>query len=296
MRVTNQILLQTARRDLGSLRAEYAKAQAGVHGRVLERPSDDPRRVVEAMDLAGIRERLQRAERAGQDARDWMRAGEVGLDNIIERLHAARDLAVMAGSPSTSDPVSREALALEIEAVRESLLREVNAEYRGQRLFGGWRTDTQPFGRDPQTGQVTYRGDEGAITRDVAPGLSVAINVTGAELMRGQDMFEALDQMVLHLRGGQSTLAATESLEKVGRALDHVINVRSGLGLRYQQVEQYEAFARDAQVRVENRLGEITGADVEQAVMQMQAAQMAYQTALMAFSKALPQSLLDHMR
>ncbi len=42
MRVTNSMLLNQALFDLEGLREKYAKAQAAVNGRALERPSEDP--------------------------------------------------------------------------------------------------------------------------------------------------------------------------------------------------------------------------------------------------------------
>jgi len=70
---------------------------------------------------------------------------------------------------------------------------------------------------------------------------------------------------------------------------------RSEVGLAYQQVEQFEGYSRDGLITVEERLGEISGGDIADAVMEMTQAQQAYQVALTAFSMALPMTLMDYM-
>jgi len=295
MRVTNSMLLSQALFDLQGLREKYAKAQSAVNGRGLERPSEDPQRVVEAMDLSGAKLRLQRAQRSGQDAREWLSVSENSLSAMIERLQAARDTAVQTGSSGALTAEGRETMAQATLSIRSSLLREINGRHRDQYLFAGWKTDTEPF-VDDATGGVTYAAvSSGEITRDVAEGLSVAINVPGGDLLGGGDFMKALSDMAADLRAGRTDTVIATRLKEIDAGLNHVIGLRSALGIRQEQVAQYETFAEETLFQIEDRLGDITGADLETAVLKMTEAQSAYQAALASFSKALPTSLLDYM-
>lgn len=295
MRVTNYMLISTALRDLDGLREKYAKSQAAVNGRVLERPSEDPQRVVEAMDLSGAKLRLERAKRSGQDAREWLSVAELGLTNMLDRLQGARELALQAGAPVGMDQDSRESMARNVEAIRDAIKREMNTRHRDQYLYAGWRSDARPFDENGGGG-VTYTGGSGgAITRDIAPGLSVVVNVTGNELLSGGDFIQALSGMAADLRAGNTESVTTTRLTQVNQALNNLTVIRSDLGTRQVQVEQYEHFTDASLFQIEDRLSTISGADLEEAVLRMTEAQTAYQAAMASFAKALPTSLIDYM-
>lgn len=313
-------MLNRAMRDLDGLRAKYAKAQNAVNGRALERPSEDPQRVVESMDLSGAKLRLQRSQRAGQDAREWLSVAENSMAAVIDRLQAAREMAVQAGSPSALDPEAREGIAKTLESIKQALLREVNSKHRDQYVFSGWQTDgKQPDPANP--GQVMYAppfsvtaagdtayfgvsvsgggtypvGTDKHITRDVAPGLSVPVNIPGNKLFARGDFLKAIDDLAAAVRAGDQAAISNVHLKAVDQALGNATVLRSELGIQERQVETYEKFAQESLFQIEDRLGKIGGTDLETAVLRMTEAQTAYQAALASFAKALPTSLLDYM-
>jgi flagellar hook-associated protein 3 FlgL len=98
------------------------------------------------------------------------------------------------------------------------------------------------------------------------------------------------------LRSGNNTAVFTTKLKELSDELSHLTTVRSGLGVRQNQVEQFQTYAQDTLVTIEQRMTDITGTDMATAVLQMTQAQNAYQAALSSFAKALPTSLLDYMR
>lgn len=295
MRVTNWMLLSSAIYDLDSLREKYANAQKAVNGRSLERPSDDPQRVVEAMDLAGVRVRLQRAQRAGEDAREWLSITETSLTSMIDQLQSAEEIAIQAGSPASLEPNARESLARTIDSIRDALLREMNTKHRDQYLYAGWATNKQPFSKTA-AGAASYdAGSTDLIMRDIAPGFGIPINVPGNQLLGGGDFIDTLTKLADDLRSGRQVDVTTDRLGEIQKASSHIVGLRSGLGLYMKQTEQYENYARDGLVNVEDRLGKISGSDLAESVLRMTEAQQAYEAAIASFSKALPVSLLDYM-
>lgn len=296
MRVTSAMLLKQAMYDLDGLREKYAKAQAGVNGQVLGRPSEDPQRVVEAMDLYGAKERLERSQRAGEDARQWLSVSENSLTSMIERIQAARELAVQAGGPQGLGPEGREGLAREFESIRNALAREMNGRNRDQYLFSGWKTDVAPFA-DDAAGGVTYSGGVGQmIVRDVAPGLSMPINIPGNQLLATGDFMKTISQMAADTRAGNIASVTGTGISQLDKTLTNLAALRSDLGTRQQELEHYEMLTEANLVHLQERLTRLTGADLETAVMKMTEAQNAYQAALASFAKALPASLLDYLR
>lgn len=295
MRVTTSMLVSRALYDLDGLREQYAKAQDAVNGRVLGRPSDDPQLVVEAMDLSGAKERLEAAKRSGDDAKEWLAMSENSLTTMINQLQDAAETGVQANAPAGLDPDAREALAQHLDSLKVALMQELNTKHRDQYLFSGWASQTQPFTQDPTTKVAVYAGSGGQIMRDIAPGLSIAINVPGDQLTVGGDFIKTLTDMSEALRSNNMTWFQTVGQPAVAKELSTLTTLRSDLGVRQAQVEQYQGYADSSMADIEERLGKISGADLETSVLKMAQAQSAYQAALASFSKALPTSLIDYM-
>jgi len=295
MRVTTSMLVARALYDLDGLREQYAKAQDAVNGRALTRPSDDPQKVVEAMDLSGAKERLEAAKRSGDDARAWLAASEDNLSSIISHLQDANQIVVQAGSPGLLDQDAREAMAQALDGLRQDIMRELNATYNSQYLFAGWQTDLPPFTEDPVTHVLTYTGTSNQIQRDIAPGLTIAINVPGDQLIAASDMVKALYDTATALRSGNTGYVISTGLQQIQNAINSLSDIRSSLGVRQKQVEDYQNLADAGINNIEERLANLTGADLETAVLKMTEAQNAYQAALASFAKSLPMSLLDYM-
>lgn len=294
MRVTNAMIVGQAMYDLEVLRRRYSTAQSSVNGRGLERPSDDPQRVAEAMDLSGMKLRLERAQRSGEDAKEWMLITENSLSAMVDRLQYAREIAVQTGGSAGLDALSREGLAKSVEALRDSLMREMNGRHRDQYLFAGWNTGVKPF-EDEAAGGVTYTGNGGEILRDIAPGLSIQVNASGQDLLAAGDFMKSLTEMAADLRAGRTGTVTTDRLSEIDRSLSHLTDLRSSLGIRQEQVIQYERYSVEALLKIQDRLGDIGGVDIEDAVLNMVQSQNAYQAALAAFAKSIPQSLVDYM-
>lgn len=303
MRVTNWMLVNTAIRELEGLRYQYAQAQKKVYGRSLERPSDDPRKVVEAIDLTAMQIRLERAQEAATDAKEWLSVAETSLASIIEDLQSVQATMIQFGSPANQESTARQNLAIQIEGLRDAILREMNAQHRGRYLFAGWATNRQPFVMNADGG-VDYFGTGHKIEREIYPGYKVTINIPGTRFFitadessyhEDIDIIKTLSQAAEEIRNGNMSAVTGELLAKVKIVTDRMIALQSEIGLSMQQVEQFEGYARDDLITVEEQLGKITGGDVADAVMRMTEAQQAYQVALAAFSMALPKTLMDYM-
>lgn len=81
----------------------------------------------------------------------------------------------------TNDDISRQAIAIGLEGVKENLLFVANEQMEGEYLFSGSDTLDQPFSKDPSTGVVTYTGDTQLRKVAVEDGLYRERGVTGFE-------------------------------------------------------------------------------------------------------------------
>lgn len=294
MRVTNTMLANRAIRDLDDLRTQYARAQSAVNGKVLTRPSDDPKRVEEAMQLSGMQLRMERIQRSGEDALAWLRVSESHLSIVIDRLQAAREAVVQSGGVLSLSAEGQQSLAYTLRSIRESLLQEMNSQYQGLYVFSGYKTDTVPF-VELEDGTIQYQGGvDQELIRTVAPGFTIGVTVSGNRL-HIPEVVSALDQMISDLENGNLDNLTTTGLSAIDDALEDLTVIRSDLGLRQNRIQEYMEEAQDTILLIKERLTKISGGDLETAVLEMTQAQTAYQAALACFAKALPQSLIDYM-
>lgn len=287
MRITTQMLYQQATRHLSPLRDRIAKAQDAVHGKTLTRPSSDPVKVIQTLDASEAMRRAERTLRTADDVLDWLSAMETAISAMADRLLDAQDVVMTAGGANISDPSSREALALEIEKIRDSLLSLANTRYRNRYIFAGFKTDTKPFSDDPLTGGVTYAGDGGRIQQEVVPGIVVASNMPGDLLLEKGDFFQTLTQLANDLRANSQQEILEERLREIREAYNWLADLRGEIGTRYKQVEVHRQASQDLQILLEERVAEITGVDVETAVLELYTAHNAYQIVLGSIQRVI---------
>lgn len=290
MRVTNHMLVETAARALTALRSRMARAQEQVAtGNAITRPSDGPARTVTALDLGSARRRVEQADAGAAEALNWLSVSEQQITRMIDMLQAAREAALVTGGPGARDPVSREGVAQTVEQARAAALHAANTRYRGVYLFAGFRTDTAPFAPDA----AAYLGDEGVARQEVVPGQRLPVRLPGSRLLGGGNFFQALEGLAADIRSGAPVAGRLEELD---RALEHLSSLRTEIGVRLQQVDEYADMNRKADIDLQDRLARATGTELERAVTELAEIENAYRAALGAAGRALPASLMDFLR
>ncbi|MBT0606503.1 flagellin biosynthesis protein FlgL, partial [Campylobacter lari] len=79
-----------------------------------------------------------------QAAQEMAKNTDTALKNITELLEKFKTLLVKASSDGNSQ-TSREAIAKELELIRDSIVNIANTSINGQYLFAGSNTATKPF-------------------------------------------------------------------------------------------------------------------------------------------------------
>lgn len=293
MRITHTMLTSSAARNLSGVQERLGKLQGQItSGEVASRASEDPYRAVAAMEWQALQRRIDRAEAAAGEARDWLAAAEDGLNRLLNALQHARELSVSARSVPTAD--AREAMAQEVDRMREEALAAANTQYRAAYLFAGYQVNTVPFAADG-SGGADYNGDGGNPQVEVLPGVRMTTRVTGDRLRAGGDFVRVLSDLAAAIRAGDSG-AIAQYQGDLDRTLDTVTAERSDVGVRMRTLDEYAAVARDTRVQIEEQLASAVGTDLARVAMQLAQEEVTYRAALAAASRTLPGSLLEMMR
>jgi len=302
-RVTQRSVTSTVMRGLqaNALRMQQIQEQLS-SGRQVNRPSDSPVKTVEAMQFRGTLSRTEQYVRNAQDGLAVLGTVDSALSSGLEMVRRARDL-TLTGMNGANGAQGREALAAEIDQLRESLIGVANTRYLDRPVFGGNTGGalaySTPVAGDPAGAFV---GDTGAALRTVAAGTQVEVNVTGPETFGdGTDsqLFDVLAGLSAALRGGPEVGGVTDlddGLSKLDRATERIVAALGKVGARTNRVETLAAKAEDSLVTLTNSLAEVESIDLPKTIVELQMQEVAYQAALGATARVVQPSLLDFLR
>jgi flagellar hook-associated protein 3 FlgL len=261
-------------------------------GKQINRPSDSPTGTVTSMQLRGESRAQTQYARNADDGMAWLNTIQDTLGSASTQVNLARDLTVQGLSSGSNTPQSNEALATQVDAIKATLVGYANTKYLGRPVFGG----TTP-GEVAYDTSGTYVGDAGQTTRTVGANSKVRVDTTGPEAFGTgpTQLFDVLQSISDNLRSGDSD-ALSASLKNLDTAGDLMKNTLSGVGARYNRVDQMKQSAQDRLLSVTSQLSDVEDVDLPKTIMDMQLQQTSYQAALAAAAKVIQPSLIDFLR
>src|SRR5262245_53927033 len=118
-------------------------------GRQISRPSDSPAGTVTALGVRSDIRATQQFERNADNGLGWLTAAGTALTSGLEQVRRVRELTLSGMSSGTGGSVeSREALAAEVDNIRESLLGIANTRYGDRPVFGGTTSGGSAYAAD----------------------------------------------------------------------------------------------------------------------------------------------------
>ncbi len=292
-RITQGMLTSRSVDWLQSSLSRTAKVQEQLStGRVLNRPSDSPTGTTSAMRLRSELNDQRQYARNAEDGSAWLNLIDSTVGGMTNDVRRARELALQGANTGVMSPASREALATEIEQIRESLVAQTNTDYLGRPVFGGVTPGGKAF-----DASGAYVGVPGEVRRTVAAGVTVRVDVTGTDLVgpNGSSLFDDLEVLADAVRAGDFTTIGNGLTALQGR-LDQLAVVRAQVGSAQTRTEAAAAKARDAELALTNSLSEVENTDLPRAIVDLKMQEAAYQAALAATGRVIQPSLVDFLR
>src|SRR5205823_5675030 len=177
-------------------------------------------------------DRYDQLDRNAADGLARLGSTDHALTDGLSTLREARDL-VVQGTNASMSATDREALASQIDGLRQSLLAVANTKYLQQPIFAGTTGAT-----DAYDANGAYQGNASTSSRTIAPGVKVTVNVPGEEAFgpAGDDVFKLLGDIANDLRTNPANLTATD-LGQLDAGYVRMQNALSAVGSRYHQIE-----------------------------------------------------------
>jgi flagellar hook-associated protein 3 FlgL len=273
--------------------AQSAKIQEQLSsGKQLNRPSDSPTGTITSMELRGEVRSVQQHSRNADDGIGWLSTLDNALMQSSSLVNKVRDLTVQGLNSGSTTAQSREALALEVDNIKQSLIGHANATYMGRPVFGGTTSGDVAYNSDG-----SYAGDTGQVMRTVGANVKIRVDANGPDAFgSGPDQLFAVLQGISDNLRRNDTTALSGNLKSLDGAGEVLKGALSDVGSRYNRVAQMRESAQDRMLTLNSQLSDIEDVDLPKTIMDMQLQQTAYQAALAAAAKVIQPSLIDYLR
>lgn len=298
-RVTHQ---STQRTSLANMQANLAKmatlqAQAS-SGKLINKASDDPAKAAEAMALRKVQRATEQYARNAQDGISWLTTVDTAIQSSVGFLQRARDLTVQGANTGAVGAEGREALAVEIEGIRDALLGQANTTYIGRSVFAGTSNGSAfTTTTDPVTGAVTYTAatTNGPVERRVGENTTVRVDADGAAVYGdGADsVFAVLTSIAADLRSGANV---STRLTEIDSRISSMLGQLAGVGARTNQLTAAQDTLADQTLTLKSDLSGVEDIDLAQTIIELQMQEVGYKAALGAAARVLQPSLMDYLR
>jgi flagellar hook-associated protein 3 FlgL len=291
MRVTSDMSQRHVLADLRRVQERLATAQSQVAGgKRIEKPSDDPLGAERAMRLNDQLESTGAYRTAVDESRSWLDATDSALSSLSEVVQHVRELTLQAANGSTSD-AGRQSIKAQIDQLAEEAKHTLNSAYDGRYIFSGTATDTAPY--SAATGDA-YQGDASPVVRQIGPGVSVQVNVTGDDVLAG--LLPTLRTLSAHLAANDTASLGTTDLQAIDAGFDNLTAKRGLVGAITNRVDAAGGRLDDTTDITTAFLADTQDADLPQALTDLSAQQAALQAALRGGATLIQQSLMDFLR
>ncbi|MCR3920907.1 MAG: flagellar hook-associated protein FlgL [Firmicutes bacterium] len=293
MRVTHQLMKNSVLNNVNKNLGQMSRLQNMLSsGKALQKPSDDPIKVAQVMNYTTALATNDQYQKNIAAATSWMSVTEDSLKSITEVLQRVRELAI-AGATDTMSEEARRANAIEVDTLTDVLVQIGNSSYQGRYIFSGHQTNTVPFTRDEDG--ISYHGDQGSISWEVAPSVTIRGNIDGNDLFMTSDMFQSMEQMKQGLLDNDGE-AVNISIEKIDAALNHILDKTATVGAMTNGLDMTMENLLSEKINFTELRSKLEDIDFAETYMNYAMMENVYRASLSAGAKIIQPSLLDFLR
>lgn len=296
-------------------------------GRRILTPEDDPVGAAQALLVSQSKQvnALQLENQA--TARTQLNYLESNLASVGGELQNIFERAVQGGN-DTLGTDDRKMIATELKARLDNLMSLANAQDgTGNYLYSGFQTKEKPFVVNSTTpnptplvspataaydmlsnSSVSYAGDDGRRQLQVSSSVDMDINAPGSDVfMRVRDssgavtqrsVFDAVNNLINYMQQPATTAPRADydqALKDLQSSLDNVLEVRSSVGARLNQLDSLSNMGEDFGLQYDQRLSELQDVDYAKAISDLSRRQMQLEAAQASFSKISGLNLFNYL-
>lgn len=283
----------------------------------LNAPSDNP---VDAISVLNTNKELSQLNgylTSMSTAQNELNVADNSLASITSSLQKASDFAVQAANgTNTSNALSN--IKTQIDQIIQNVVGLGNTKFNGNYIFSGTDSATKPF-TEMVTGGTQYDGNSEERTVQISDGVSVAVNVSGYDVLGSYDVtnpanptnsgaLKTLYEFSAAL-GAASTItvghpvptaadfdAIRGSIDKIKKDIDNNSSLRTDLASVTNRFKMTESSINSSVLQLKTYKSSLEDLDLATAATDLATQETALKATLAIASKTLGQtSLLDFM-
>lgn len=291
-RVTSQTQMRAAQANLQASAQRLAQLQEQSSSlKTISRASDDPARAANVLAVRAEQRATAQYTRNADNGNGWLTTLDTALGASTDILMKVRDLTMQGSNSGTMSPAAREAIAVQIDGLRQDLLKQANSTYLGRTVFAGNSDAGVAF-----TAEGLHNGGSTAgVERRVGAGSTVRVDADGAAVFGTgtESVFLLLDKISLALRESPATVSG--HLAAVDTALNTVIAANSDVGARQARIESATAALVTQKGTLEAQRVQLEDADLATVILDLKLQEVAYQSALAVTARVIQPTLMDFL-
>lgn len=288
-------------RDLAGIQARAERAQRQLSsGLRIGVASDEPDQISSLLqaraDLAATEQTRSNLSRVKTE----VDTAESGMQNAIKALERVRVLGSQ-GVTGTQTAATRTTIAGEVESLLRQLVTITNTSIDGRYIFAGSSDQAPPYAVDfnNPSGTTPYAG--GAATREVrdASGVRFSVARTAQEIF---DSPTASENVFIAVNSLRTALLANDvpaieaALANVDTSLNHLNNHLARYGAVQNTLADAVTTADKRALALKTQIADTEGADLAEAILEMQDANTHLQAALQAKGQEDRRTVFDFLR
>jgi flagellar hook-associated protein 3 FlgL len=161
-----------------------------------------------------------------------------------------------------------------------------NTQVAGKYIFAGYRTSTAPFSKTTVGGveTVTYNGDTNDFQIQVGTNEPLAVGKNGQTVFVDSNLFTALENLKQALTNNDLPSIQQQATILQGTE-DSLQTILADVGIRQNRLTDKKNILAQWSNNIQDQLGNLENVDYNQAILELQQKQTAYEIALQAAAK-----------
>jgi flagellar hook-associated protein 3 FlgL len=280
-------------------------------GLAVSKPSDNP--AASSSILSVLTQQSANTQYATNisDGQGWLSTADSTMTSAENLVRQAKDLAIQAANSGTATSASREAVASQLEGIRDDLLSAANTQYNGRSIFAGTSDASSAF---DSTG--AFNGTAGStVTRRIGSSSTDTVSVSadgaaafGTGTTTDPSVFQQIQKVIDALRDpgyDTDTVDATTGLtpkdvvtagiDSLGTSLTTLSAQHAVVGANYARMTSAKTQNATTATALETQRSGLQDADTTKTLLDLKTQELAYQTALQVTAQVIQPTLMSFL-
>ncbi|HEV7566959.1 MAG: hypothetical protein JWP70_36 [Leifsonia sp.] len=290
-RVTNQSMVASAQRNLQASMSQLAKLQQQASSQqAITRPSDDPIGTSNSIAVRSAQRANTQYGRNINDGNTWLTTIDSALSKTSDIMNRVRDLTVQGANDGSLSAASKEAIATELDGLKQELLSQANTTVQGRTVFAGNSNAGVAFQPD-----YTFTGTSTGVERRVGSDQTVRVDADGSAVFGAgsTSVFALIDTISSDLRSGTNV---SSQLQAIDSRMSAIRTQWADVGGRQAQIQSSQETNMQQTTALEAQRSGIEDVDLGKTILDLQMQNLSYQSALGVTAKVLQPTLMDFLK